>query len=48
MHTSILLADSILCREKDPSLVQVFCQEKSLAVRMMFDFSTLLEYFTLF
>ena len=32
---SILLADSILRRENDPSLVQVFRQESSLAVRMI-------------
>ena len=31
---SILLVDSILRRENDLSLVQVFRQEKSLAVRM--------------
>ena len=31
-----------------PSLVKVFHQEKSLAVRMMYNFSTLLEYFTYF
>ena len=31
-------------RENDPSLVQVFSQEKSLAVRIMYDFSTLLEH----
>ena len=45
---SILLADSILRRENDPSSVQVFRQEKSLAVRMIHDFSTFLEHFTLF
>ena len=45
---SILQADSILCRENDPSLVQVFRQEKSLAVRMMYNFSTLLEHLKLF
>ena len=45
---SILLADSILRRENDPSSVQVFRLEKSLAVRMIYDFSTFLEHFTLF
>ena len=34
--------------ELDRSLVHVFCQEKSLAVRMTYDFSTPLEHFTLF
>ena len=44
---SILLADSIPRHENDPSLVQVFRREKSLAVSMN-DFSKLLEHFTLF
>ena len=44
----ILQADSILRRGNDPSLVQVYRQEESLAVRMMYKFSTLLEHFTLF
>ena len=39
------VADSILCRENNPSLVQVFRQEKSLVVRMMYVFSLLLEHF---
>jgi len=38
---SSLLADSILRRENDPSLEQVFRQEKSLAVRMVYDFQHL-------
>ena len=35
---SILLADSILRHVNVPSLVQVFCQEESLAVTTMYDF----------
>ena len=44
----VLIVDSILCRENDPSLMQVFRQEKPPAVRMVYDFSMLLEHLTLF